>query len=273
MKLIAVKCPNCGAKIKVNREDKIYTCNYCRYDLFLDSGESREPFNLEDAQAILKLPTEKALKTFLIIKVAFVAIFFLIMAIVLFGMFNIFNSRGVGSYNMFIDDIGVVNYSRTSSLLTEVANTMTESEEIITVTFDGDDITNIDEITALSNQIKDSTMLYIPEYRISNEMDEDGRINRIIIESLPPNPEDFNNSIDDIGNMSGVFVSLLIEDVIDINTQTNREVVIILNGTAHKTMEELQNAVLIVDQPFTDYAVTNERDAEGYIIKITITSI
>ena len=36
MKLIKLKCPSCGANLKVDREKKKFICNYCRTESLLD---------------------------------------------------------------------------------------------------------------------------------------------------------------------------------------------------------------------------------------------
>ena len=48
MKLIAIKCPNCGSKLEFTSNSKVVTCEYCGYDIMADDEVKR--IKLEDAE-------------------------------------------------------------------------------------------------------------------------------------------------------------------------------------------------------------------------------
>ena len=41
MKLISVKCPNCGSKLEFTPNSKTVTCEYCGYDIMVDDEVKR----------------------------------------------------------------------------------------------------------------------------------------------------------------------------------------------------------------------------------------
>lgn len=48
MKLISVKCPNCGSKLEFTPNSKTVTCEYCGYDIMVDDEVKR--IKLDDAE-------------------------------------------------------------------------------------------------------------------------------------------------------------------------------------------------------------------------------
>lgn len=41
MKLITIKCPNCGAPLDADKErNDVIRCTHCRYDIFIERGEA-----------------------------------------------------------------------------------------------------------------------------------------------------------------------------------------------------------------------------------------
>lgn len=48
MKLIKLTCPNCGAKLQVSSDEKIYNCNYCRTDIIIDDETIKVEHTLKD---------------------------------------------------------------------------------------------------------------------------------------------------------------------------------------------------------------------------------
>ena len=41
MKLITIKCPNCGAPLDADKErNEVIRCDYCRYDIFVERGKA-----------------------------------------------------------------------------------------------------------------------------------------------------------------------------------------------------------------------------------------
>lgn len=41
MKLITIKCPNCGAPLDADKErNEVIRCEHCRYDIFVERGEA-----------------------------------------------------------------------------------------------------------------------------------------------------------------------------------------------------------------------------------------
>ena len=45
MKLVEMKCTNCGAKLKVNPDSSEATCKYCRANFKFDDGVKKVKFD------------------------------------------------------------------------------------------------------------------------------------------------------------------------------------------------------------------------------------
>lgn len=41
MKLVTIKCPNCGAPLDTDKErNEVIRCDHCRYDIFVERGKA-----------------------------------------------------------------------------------------------------------------------------------------------------------------------------------------------------------------------------------------
>ena len=88
MKLIEKKCPNCGATLEFNENDKSCKCNYCKRSFEIERDtDNLEKFNLVYNQI------QKPFKIIFLIPFIFVFIFFLIITITSFTNFKRFNTK------------------------------------------------------------------------------------------------------------------------------------------------------------------------------------
>ncbi len=56
MKFVAAKCPNCGAKLKLDKELKKSTCEFCRYDILVDEAIAKYKLELTGEVEVKNLP-------------------------------------------------------------------------------------------------------------------------------------------------------------------------------------------------------------------------
>ncbi len=89
MKLIRKQCPNCGAGLKFNSNDKEVTCEYCKQSFIIEGNEQDDNLELvsEVREAILDnvvsgFKTAKTMST--VGFVIFFIIFFLVFAFIIF---------------------------------------------------------------------------------------------------------------------------------------------------------------------------------------------
>ncbi len=189
MKFVAAKCPNCGAKIKVDIDQKVYTCNYCRYDIILDDGTSinEQPNTLNKEKLLLH--QKNIQKLMMIPIIMFITIFSIVTIFMLVGFltFNEVKNEIIEpsnntfekeQFNMFIDDVGVLNNSLVKFLLNDVIENLTTYDKEITIVYNG---TSYSEIAEIMNIVVEVESNSFTSYSVLNEKDNEGYINKIII--------------------------------------------------------------------------------------------
>ncbi len=190
MRLVAAKCPNCGAKIKLDLDKKIYHCQYCRYDIILEDEKGNKTTEIPYDELFAK---SKSIGKILIIPIVIFAIIFItIMVIVVSNFFkmddelldNFTNQVSVQSFNVYIDETGVLYGSTIANLLDHVQKNMENYDKHITIVYN-DEIVSGDD--AIFDLIVEVDLDSFAEYTIRNDKDEDGYINKVIIEKVLEN--------------------------------------------------------------------------------------
>ena len=82
MKLVEKKCPNCGANIEFNAENKTVTCNYCNTTFEVERDLEKE---LKEEIVLRFKETRKISKTMIIV---IITMFIVISAIIIFMFMN-----------------------------------------------------------------------------------------------------------------------------------------------------------------------------------------
>lgn len=80
MKLVEKKCPNCGANIEFNSDDKSVTCNYCNTTFTIE----KDPTEEIKEEFILRAKTVRKMSKTVMIFSMVVFIIILIIAIIMF---------------------------------------------------------------------------------------------------------------------------------------------------------------------------------------------
>ncbi len=86
MKLVEKKCPNCGANIEFNAENKTVTCNYCSTTFEVERDIEKE---LKEEIVLRFKETRKIGKTISI----FAIVMFIVVAIIMIFVFVTMSSR------------------------------------------------------------------------------------------------------------------------------------------------------------------------------------
>ena len=204
MKLIKLKCPNCGSSFKVEKGQKEFFCEYCRTTTLLDDGVIKVEHtivdkNKEEGLKIFKGFGIFSLTVFCIIFVTVIAI----IGVVIFNISKMSNNKN-DIINNKIDNI-VDNKSEEDSdyseaeimgfnaqfelyngtqslffmkyLLDNISlNNKKQKEHIVIVLYDNKEISDSEDITDLKHNLDDDS-----EYEVSLDYDEDGFVNRVNI--------------------------------------------------------------------------------------------
>ncbi|MFI3306975.1 MAG: hypothetical protein R3Y21_00245 [Mycoplasmatota bacterium] len=182
MKFIVAKCPNCGAKINMEEGKHFYKCNYCRHDIiFDDNGKmDKEQMKLEG----LEIPVQKMSKLMMVMLPVTILIILTIFITTLIGFFSISSFGGhtvsTNSFNIFIDNNGIYSSSYIASTLNHVVSNMEDHDKIITVVFNGEETSDIDEIKAYILELDGYEMF--SNFSILSYKDDDGYVNKLVIE-------------------------------------------------------------------------------------------
>ncbi len=201
MKLIPAKCPNCGSKIKIDLDKKVYTCQYCRYDILLEdsSSQTNAPNSLSKEEL---LEQQKKFGKFALIPLIIFGIIFVIIFIMIFStILNNFGSVNdavtpdntpnipepqepeitTHQFNAFIDRNGVEMAGSVGSILNFVISNMEETSKVITVSYNGVETTNI---TDIKNIIIEVELDSFSKYKVLTEKDNEGYVNKVIISEV-----------------------------------------------------------------------------------------
>lgn len=181
MKFIVAKCPNCGAKIKFKKDEKIYTCEYCKYDILFDDDGGLDKEHMKTENVDLTDLQKKILKKAPIMMFIPIIIFIVFSAVLIFIGFSLEPSISDVStlhYNIFIDDNGVFYSNEIVVTLNNVISNMEEYDKKIEVVFNDESYTDIDEIKMLILELSNESFV---EYSMLSYKDDDGYINKIVI--------------------------------------------------------------------------------------------
>lgn len=201
MKLVELKCKNCGAQLKVEEGTTQVKCEFCGSTFSVDdaynegykytkgvlkaqSEQMEENFNR--AQALIKnSPVGKASRVFSVI---FVIIFILIFAFIGYHMYVGFsdssNSRDsfeIDSFNTkYENDAGKRSgFFIVRTLDDIVTNNKTNKSHVITVVYNGITTTEEKEIKEIRNKLSDRK-----DYDVSLDYDSNGYVNKYTIEDI-----------------------------------------------------------------------------------------
>lgn len=200
MKLVELKCNNCGAQLKVEEGTSQVKCEFCGSTFSVDdaynegykytkgvlkarSEQMEEDFN--KAQDLMDSFIGKPSKVFFI---AFVAIFILIFAFIGYHMYVGFsdsrNSRDsfeIDSFNTpYETDAGKRSgFFIVGTLDDIVTNNKTNKSHIITVVYNDITTTEEKEIKEIRNKLSDRK-----DYDVSLDYDSNGYVNKYTIEDI-----------------------------------------------------------------------------------------
>lgn len=170
-------------------EDEKYVDNSINEGL---KGQFKNYVNDKDNQEKIKMGAKKGLKYAKRIGIGYL-IFYIIMMLFVFGFIGFVFVKMIGMRSDFNNDakkheityfnqnfdwyIGTQSGSQVNSLLTEVTKSLkTNKNHIITVSYNGTNTSNSDEVTALKKQFDD-----FKKYEVSMDYDSKGYINKITI--------------------------------------------------------------------------------------------
>ena len=200
MKLVELKCNNCGAQLKVEEDTSQVKCEFCGSTFSVDdaynegykytkgvlkarSEQMEEDFN--KAQDLMDSFIGKPSKVF---SIAFVAIFILIFAFIGYHMYVGFsdsrNSRDsfeIDSFNTpYETDAGKRSgFFIVGTLDDIVTNNKTNKSHIITVVYNDITTTEEKEIKEIRNKLSDRK-----DYDVSLDYDSNGYVNKYTIEDI-----------------------------------------------------------------------------------------
>ncbi len=275
MKFVAAKCPNCGSKIKVDLNQKLYTCQYCRYDIILDDGtninnqgNTLNVDELKKRQKIFNL-ISTVLVVFFIIFVTITATL-IMRTIVSMDESNVTNTYETTEFNLLISTTGTINGINVKIILEGVNDNLNTTDKEITVVYDEVTYKTTSEIQTLITSLNDKTF---DEFIVSNEKDVDGYINKINIASTISETEvrDYNLFIDTIGIVRGNTVKSILNGVIKNISDYDKQITIVYNNIEYTNQIDILNLTSDMNNYiFENFSVLNEKDQHGFINKIII---
>ena len=233
MKLVELKCKNCGAQLKVEEDTSQVKCEFCGSTFSVDdaynegykytkgvlkarSEQMEEDFN--KAQDLMDSFIGKPSKVF---SIAFVAIFILIFAFIGYHMYVGFsdsrNSRDsfeIDSFNTpYETDAGKRSgFFIVGTLDDIVTNNKTNKSHIITVVYNDITTTEEKEIKEIRNKLSDRK-----DYDVSLDYDSNGYVNKFTIEDIESNKIATESNTNTSNNNS----SVQIPSVDDINISSS----------------------------------------------------
>lgn len=210
MKLIKLKCPNCGASFKAEKEQKEFFCEYCRTTTLLDDGVIKVEHTIVDKNKEEGLKIVKGVGiTYLIIGGIVFVIIIAIIGIIIFNVSKI-NSNNNSNNNFkdnAMDDLFDIDteedsgfdevqimgfnaqfelYSGTQSaffmepLLNNISlNNKKQKEHIVVILYDNKEISSSEDVVNFKHSLDDNA-----DYEVSLDYDEDGFVNKVTITKL-----------------------------------------------------------------------------------------
>lgn len=217
MKLVELKCKNCGAQLKVEEGTSQVKCEFCGSTFSVDdaynegykytkgvlkarSEQMEEDFN--KAQDLIK--NSSIGKSSRVLSIVFVTIFILIFVFIGYGIYTTFtyneaetthDSFKVNSFNTpYETDAGKRSgFFIVGTLDDIVTNNKTNKSHIITVVYNGITTTEEKEIKEIRNKLSDRK-----DYDVSLDYDSNGYVNKYTIEDIEVSKKEIesNTSVD-----------------------------------------------------------------------------
>lgn len=241
MKLVELKCKNCGAQLKVEEGTSQVKCEFCGSTFSVDDAynegykytkgvlkaqneQMEENFN--KAQEFLKnSPIGKTSKVFSIV---FVAIFILIFGFIGYGIYTTFADNEAETTHDSFD----VNYFNTPyendagkrsgffivrTLDDIVTNNKTNKSHVITVVYNGITTTEEKSIKEIRNMLSEDK-----DYDVSLDYDSNGYVNKFTIEDIESNKIATESNTNTSNNNSSVQIPSV--DDIDISSSEYEQI-------------------------------------------------
>lgn len=184
MRLIEKKCPNCGASLEFNENDKSCSCQYCHRsfeierDTSLDVKDLAQQFNLSELEKPLKIFSMGFTFTYII----FFVIFILVAAGIGFGIYSTFKSSSSSKTDFPVEDIDDIfdTEDDENKLLTDVNQLSNrdfdsiDNKATVSINRRGEGINNADHSYSVNGNItrevlyvasKDDANFVIPIYK------------------------------------------------------------------------------------------------------------
>lgn len=238
MKLVELKCNNCGAQLKVEEGTSQVKCEFCGSTFSVDdaynegykytkgvlkarSEQMEEDFN--KAQDLIDDFIGKPSKVF---SIAFVAIFILIFGFIGYGIYTTFtdnekehDSFEVNSFNTpYETDAGKRSgFFIVRTLDDIVTNNKTNKSHIIAVVYNGITATEEKSIKEIRNMLSENK-----DYDVSLDYDSNGYVNKFTIEDIESNKIATESNTNTSNNNSSVQISSV--DDIDISSSEYEQI-------------------------------------------------
>ena len=234
MKLVELKCNNCGAQLKVEEGASQVKCEFCGSTFSVDdaynegykytkgvlkahSEQMEEDFN--EAQDLIDNFIGKPSRVFSIV---FVAIFILIFGFIGYGIYRTFTdseSFEVNSLNTpYETDVGKKSgFLIVRTLDDLVTNNKTYKSQIITVVYNDITTTEEKEIKEIRNKLSDRK-----DYDVSLDYDSNGYVNKFTIEDIESNKIATESNTNTSNNNSSVQIPSV--DDIDISSSEYEQI-------------------------------------------------
>lgn len=185
MELKELKCPNCKARLTVDKDLNDVKCDYCDAKFHVDKIQEKNQVLKE------KLVEETAIN--LIKGVSKVNIIFITIVVIFVGFFSFKLVSGIIGYEKEYNKgykasyfnqglefyAGREDYVSVESLLTDVITKNKKNERKITVSYNEIETSNIDEITKIKNNLNRKS-----DYDISFDYDDKMYINKVTITEM-----------------------------------------------------------------------------------------
>lgn len=238
MKLVELKCKNCGAQLKVEEGTSQVKCEFCGSTFSVDdaynegykytkgvlkarSEQMEEDFN--KAQDLIDDFIGKPSKVF---SIAFVAIFILIFGFIGYGIYTTFtdnekehDSFEVNSFNTpYETDAGKRSgFFIVRTLDDIVTNNKTNKSHIIAVVYNGITATEEKSIKEIRNMLSENK-----DYDVSLDYDSNGYVNKFTIEDIESNKIATESNTNTSNNNSSVQIPSV--DDIDISSSEYEQI-------------------------------------------------
>lgn len=238
MKLVELKCNNCGAQLKVEEGTSQVKCEFCGSTFSVDdaynegykytkgvlkahSEQMEEDFN--KAQDLMDSFIGKPSRVFFI---AFVAIFILIFGFIGYRIYTTFtdnekehDSFEVNSFNTpYETDAGKRSgFFIVGTLDDIVTNNKTNKSHIIAVVYNGITATEEKSIKEIRNMLSENK-----DYDVSLDYDSNGYVNKFTIEDIESNKIDTESNTNTSNNNSSVQIPSV--DDIDISSSEYEQI-------------------------------------------------